>query len=147
LRSSTMLFLFRLNIGKKPAPDPNSLRVESPPGGSTLITSAPKSANNMPQVGPITIWVNSTTRMPSYGRRDTVLDMKAAYLNEMEQMHWRSHILGKAFGDPGIRRHAVQRLTGQALGKWCTCRDDLFYIDTCPYAHRFEHEYKVFCHA
>src|SRR5690606_22015553 len=96
LRSSTMLFLFRLNIGKKPAPDPNSLRVESPPGGSTLITSAPKSANNMPQVGPIAIWVNSTTRRPSYGRRDTVLDMKAAYLNEMEQMHWRSHILGKA---------------------------------------------------
>ena len=65
--STAMLFLLRLNIGKKPAPDPNKFLVLSPSIGSTLITSAPKSAKIIPQVGPITIWVNSTTRMPSYG--------------------------------------------------------------------------------
>ncbi|KAG1578015.1 hypothetical protein G6F46_015817 [Rhizopus delemar] len=69
-RSSAMLFLLRLNMGKKPAPEPSSRRVESPPIGSTLMTSAPRSASSMPQVGPITMWVNSMTRMPSYGRRD-----------------------------------------------------------------------------
>src|SRR5438045_3305952 len=55
---------------KKPAPDPIRLRVLSPPGGSTLITSAPRSPRIMPQVGPITMWENSTTRMPVSGRRD-----------------------------------------------------------------------------
>ena len=60
-----MLFLLRLNIGKKPAPAPSSVRVRSPSIGSTLITSAPRSASTMPQVGPITMWVNSTTRRPA----------------------------------------------------------------------------------
>jgi hypothetical protein len=68
-RSSAMLFLLRLNSGKKPEPEPSSRRVASPsrpwPMGSTLITSAPRSASTMPQVGPITMWVNSTTRMPA----------------------------------------------------------------------------------
>ena len=68
-RSAVTLFLLRLNRLKKPAPEPISLRVLSPPGGSTLITSAPRSPKIMPQVGPITMWVNSTTRMPSSGRR------------------------------------------------------------------------------
>src|SRR5688572_25884374 len=68
-RSAVTLFLLRLNSGKKPAPEPISRRVLSPPGGSTLITSAPRSPKIMPQVGPITMWVNSTTRMPDSGRR------------------------------------------------------------------------------
>src|SRR5205823_7803082 len=62
-----MLFLLRLNIGKKPAPAPSSRRVLSPWIGSTLITSAPRSASTIPQVGPITMWVNSTTRRPASG--------------------------------------------------------------------------------
>src|SRR5690349_5875728 len=62
-----MLFLLRLNIGKKPAPAPTRRRVFSPPSGSTLITSAPMSASTMPQVGPITMWVNSPTRRPCSG--------------------------------------------------------------------------------
>ena len=62
-----MLFLLRLNIGKKPAPAPSSRRVRSPSIGSTLITSAPMSASIMPQVGPITMCVNSTTRRPASG--------------------------------------------------------------------------------
>src|SRR5689334_17279799 len=68
-RSALTLFLLRLNSGKKPAPEPISVRVLSPPGGSTLITSAPRSPRIMPQVGPITMWVNSTTRIPVSGRR------------------------------------------------------------------------------
>ena len=64
-RSSAMLFLLRLKVGKKPAPEPSRRRVASPSIGSILITSAPRSASTMPQVGPITMWVNSTTRMPA----------------------------------------------------------------------------------
>jgi hypothetical protein len=60
-----MLFLLRLNIGKNPEPEPISLRVLSPARGSILMTSAPRSASSMPQVGPITMCVNSTTRMPA----------------------------------------------------------------------------------
>jgi hypothetical protein len=68
-RSRVRLFLLRLNSGKKPEPEPSSLRVASPsrpwPTGSTLMTSAPRSASIMPQDGPMTMWVNSTTRMPA----------------------------------------------------------------------------------
>ena len=63
-----MLFLLRLNIGKKPAPAPSRRRVRSPSIGSTLITSAPMSASIMPHVGPMTMCVNSTTRSPASGR-------------------------------------------------------------------------------
>jgi hypothetical protein len=66
-RSIWMLFLLRLNSGKKPIPAPSRLRVRSPSIGSTLITSAPRSASTMPQVGPITMWVNSTTFRPAKG--------------------------------------------------------------------------------
>src|ERR1700693_1191695 len=67
-RSSTTLFLLRLKARKNPMPSPGRLRVLSPPGGSILITSAPRSARIIPQVGPITMCVNSITRMPSSGR-------------------------------------------------------------------------------
>jgi hypothetical protein len=62
-----MLFLLRLNMGKKPEPAPSRRRVRSPSIGSILMTSAPMSASTMPQVGPITMWVNSTTRRPASG--------------------------------------------------------------------------------
>ena len=72
-RSSAMLFLLRLNMGKNPAPAPSRWRVRSPSTGSTLMTSAPRSASTMPQVGPMTMWVNSTTRSPARGKgRDVV---------------------------------------------------------------------------
>ena len=68
LMSSARLRLLRLNVGKKPAPEPGSRRVLSPsPTGSTLITSAPRSARMSPQLGPITMCENSTTRMPASG--------------------------------------------------------------------------------
>ena len=66
-KSSTTLRLPRLNSGKNEVPMPPSERVLSPAGGSTLITSAPSCARIMPQVGPITIWVISTTLTPSSG--------------------------------------------------------------------------------
>ena len=66
-----MLFLLRLNIGKKPEPAPSRRRVRSPSIGSILMTSAPMSASTMPQVGPMTMWVNSMTRRPCQGLRAT----------------------------------------------------------------------------
>ena len=43
-------------------------RASSPPGSfSTLITSAPRSASMMPQVGPAMICASSSTRMPASG--------------------------------------------------------------------------------
>jgi len=36
-------------------------------GGSTLITSAPRSASTRLHDGPITVWPNSSTRMPESG--------------------------------------------------------------------------------
>src|SRR3954471_8047468 len=65
LRSTARLFLLRLKTGKNPAPAWSSRRVLSPSSGSTLITSAPRSASVRPQVGPITMCANSTTRTPS----------------------------------------------------------------------------------
>jgi enoyl-CoA hydratase/carnithine racemase len=41
------------------------LRVESPAGGSTLMTRAPMSASNIAQYGPAITWVASRTTMPS----------------------------------------------------------------------------------
>ncbi len=66
-RSSTTLRLPRLNSGKNEVPMPPRMRVLSPAGGSTLITSAPSWARIMPQVGPITMWVISMTLTPSSG--------------------------------------------------------------------------------
>ena len=55
LTSTAMLFLFRLNARKNPAPAPSNRRVLSPLGGSTLITSAPRSARISPHAGPMTM--------------------------------------------------------------------------------------------
>src|SRR5918995_3092594 len=44
---------------------PAMARVESPAGGSTLITRAPMSASNIAQYGPAITWVASRTVMPS----------------------------------------------------------------------------------
>src|SRR6476660_8665550 len=68
-RSIVTLFLLRLNEEKNPAPVLFRYLVGSPlPSGSTLMTSAPRSASTSSAVGPITMWQNSTTRMPSSGR-------------------------------------------------------------------------------
>ena len=66
--SATVVLTAHRPAQAAPAPAPSRWRVRSPSIGSTLITSAPKSASTMPQVGPITMWVNSTTRNPVRGR-------------------------------------------------------------------------------
>ena len=78
-RSSVTLFLLRLNAAKKPAPALDEVaRGVALPSGSTLITSAPRSASTSPQAGPITMWENSTTRMPSRGSGDFMRSPAAA---------------------------------------------------------------------
>src|SRR5215467_5408841 len=72
------------------------LRPQSPSGGSTLTTSAPFSANSMPQCGPATPCERSTTRRPSYASdssnsswlmRTTLSDPERARLASMLSPH------------------------------------------------------------
>src|SRR5450756_831673 len=67
LMSMEMLRLLRLKTGNSADPKPTLARVRSPSGGSTLMTSAPRSASTMLHDGPITVWPNSSTRMPESG--------------------------------------------------------------------------------
>ena len=53
------------NAGLSPPQAPAIARVESPSGGSTLITRAPMSDSNIAQYGPAITWVTSSTTMPS----------------------------------------------------------------------------------
>jgi hypothetical protein len=73
-----MLRLLRLKAEKKPAAKPSSRRVESPLAGSTLITSAPRSARIRPAVGPMMVWQNSSTRMPASGAVSFVFVSRAS---------------------------------------------------------------------
>src|ERR1700730_12881278 len=71
LRSSTIERLLRLVL-RKMDPMPGflygqALRITSPSGDSTLITSAPKSPRICVEYGPITTEVRSRTRTPSSG--------------------------------------------------------------------------------
>src|SRR4051812_37210930 len=43
-------------------------RLQSPSGGSSLITSAPCCASSVPQYGPASPWLASRTRSPANGR-------------------------------------------------------------------------------
>src|SRR4051812_36281763 len=117
-RSTARLFLFRLNTGKKPAPAASRRRVLSPTSGSTLITSAPRSASTRPQEGPITMCANSTTRTPSSGST-------------------------KSFGQAGKRRVTVDRLARNAFHQELPCGEELRKIDSGRYTHALEHEHQV----
>src|SRR5919201_1464565 len=119
LRSTAKLFLLRLNTGKKPAPACSSRRVLSPSRGSTLITSAPRSASISPQEGPITMCANSTTRTPSSSGTES-------------------------FGQARERHVAVHRLVGNRLGHQLARGEQLVEVDARRDAHRLEHEHQVF---
>ena len=70
LRSSTRLRLLRFSAVKltlSPFRIGGVARLMSPPGGSTLTTSAPMSANSVPHSGPAMKFANSMTRMPASG--------------------------------------------------------------------------------
>src|SRR5919198_827280 len=85
LRSSTMLRLLRFTAKKK-APMSGlrmgpSWRVVSPSGGSTLMTSAPRSPSCWAAHGPSTTVVQSTTRTPASGPGMTTTSLRfQAYL-------------------------------------------------------------------
>src|SRR6476661_4666403 len=57
--------LTALKLGLSPPEPPGIWRVESPVGGSTLITSAPRSASSIAQNGPAMTCVTSRTRIPA----------------------------------------------------------------------------------
>src|SRR6266852_2230141 len=117
-RSIARLFLLRLNTGKKPAPAASSRRVLSPASGSTLITSAPRSASTRPQDGPITMCANSTTRTPSSGSTES-------------------------FWQAGHRRMAVHGLVWYCLDEDFSCLEQLLEIDPGGNPHALEHEHQV----
>ena len=55
------------------------VRVSSPPGTrSTLITSAPRSASSMPQVGPAMICASSSTFTPASGPCDATYSARTS---------------------------------------------------------------------
>src|SRR5207237_8620775 len=116
LRSTAKLFLFRLKTGKKPAPACSRRRVLSPSSGSTLITSAPRSASMRPQEGPITMCANSTTRTPSSSGTES-------------------------FGQAGERRVAVHRFVGDRFHQEFAGEEELVEIDAGGHAHALEHEH------
>src|SRR6476660_10426633 len=75
-RLSTTLRLPRftaLKLGLSVPEAPGIWRVESPAGGSTLTTVAPRSASIIAQNGPAITCVTSRTRMPSSAAGDLVI--------------------------------------------------------------------------
>src|SRR5208283_1795141 len=73
-RSNTRLRLLRLteacmkdNGGSVPGKNGGRKRDTSPPAGSTLITSAPRSASKHPHIGPAQVVVASSTVTPASG--------------------------------------------------------------------------------
>src|SRR5882672_823253 len=118
-RSIARLFLLRLNTGKKPAPAASRRRVLSPASGSTLMTSAPRSASTSPQDGPITMCANSTTLTPSSGSTES-------------------------FGQASHRRVAVDRLLRDRLHKNLSCEKQFLHADPGRDPHALEHEYEIF---
>src|SRR6185295_6711495 len=117
-RSTARLFLLRLNTGKKPAPAACSRRVLSPSIGSTLMTSSPRSASASPQLGPITMCANSTTRTPSSGSTEP--------LGNACEGHVPIHGLIGYCGD-----HQLAGL------------HQLVQVDAGRHAHALEHEHEV----
>ena len=61
--------LTALKLGLSVPTAPAMRRVESPSGGSILMTSAPRSASIIAQNGPAITWVTSITRIPSRAPR------------------------------------------------------------------------------
>src|SRR5258706_2952431 len=82
-RLRTMLRLPRLTalkLGLSAPTAPGICRVESPAGGSILITSAPRSASSIEQNGPAMTCVTSSTRSPFSAEEDDVVISSSDYL-------------------------------------------------------------------
>src|SRR5262245_49378788 len=82
-------------------------RVGQPhPGGSILMTSAPKSASSFPQYSPATDSASSTTRMPFSADMDSGL---AAPRAAQPPLRWEVQVV--------VLHHVVEALTKRALGQ------------------------------
>src|SRR5215468_4678985 len=72
-----MTFLLRFSTDhqyvQSPSDGPSRRRSSPLPGSSVLMTSAPNSAIRAPQKGPATMDASSSTRMPSKGRRPSLM--------------------------------------------------------------------------
>src|SRR6201987_4722939 len=88
-------------------------RAASPPGASTLMTSAPRSASTCPASGPATFWVKSSTRNPSSGLAGLLFGILGLSLNWRVQHCGAVVVLGKG----GIVVGGLQRqsVIGQQL--------------------------------
>src|SRR5437762_3015092 len=83
--------------------DPAICRVESPFGGSILMTSAPRSASSMAQKGPAMTCVTSSTLRPASARgRGPSLGLISRLVPEGGRFVHRTHDLRRAWRD----RHA-----------------------------------------
>ena len=90
--------------------------------GSTLITSAPRSASTMPQVGPITMWVNSTTRMPASGKGESAHPCSSGYsalkpealIGASQRFRCAACVAGE-FRGAGVVGHQPERRSSPAL--------------------------------
>src|SRR5688572_416668 len=139
LRSTHKERLLRLKVGKKPKAGPVRRRVLSPAGaGSILITSAPRSARIMPQLGPMTMWLNSSTRMPASGRGP--VGEEGLWLDISGGPFGLAQIgLGQAC--PG--ELAVEDLPRQELGQTALGLDQGLEVDAGVEAHLLQHEDEV----
>src|SRR3954469_8655621 len=127
------LRLLRLNTGKGAEPKPTFARVRSPSGGSTLITSAPRSASTSEHDGPITVWPSSRTRMPASGssRADVSFAMP---ITSPSRCRSRAQ-----FREVAAHLHRTrQRMADDVLGKLRTL-DDPVEIDAGLDAHLLAH--------
>src|SRR5207237_7827237 len=101
-----------------PAPAAASRRALSPRSGSTLTTSAPRSASTRPQEGPITMCANSTTRTPSSGSTES-------------------------FGQAGERGMPVDGLFGNRRDEKTARFQQRIEVDSGRHAHALEHEHQI----
>src|SRR5215510_2322047 len=91
----------------------------SPSSGSPLMTSAPRSASTRPQVGPMTMCANSTSRTPSSGST-------------------------KSLRQAGEGHVAVDLLLGQRGDHQLARGEELRHVDSGRRSHALEHEHQVF---
>src|SRR5215467_612957 len=125
LRSTARLRLFRWIIAngrERPVPSPMRARMGSPPSGSTLITSAPRSERIVVQYGPARAAVTSSTRTPA---RNAVSVIGAVYYDPVRSppgMHgstpttMRAAVISEIGAAPEIVEVPVPtRGTGEAL--------------------------------
>src|SRR6266511_2757917 len=136
LRSSEIPTLLRFTSRKyvlAPSTNGPNVRASSPRGGSTLITSAPRSASNMPQNGPARTLPSSSTRTPTKGGSETSSPDRSSNMGppaidaEIAASCMRLEVL-----DPALARADLPDL-GACLGR-CTLVGNRLEVRADPHA-------------